>query len=267
MKKFTQGKLMKKITSFMLILAFACSLCSTPAYAHGLRSDAEVTEGLELIESFMKIPRSYLTGTTVNQGGMVVFSYDIDGVASAITVTQESDGTTFEVSEGSTVASMKFTNNNELYLNNKNIGTVSPQIQPMAAYEIYWTQTCPYGRASDYSTYYRYDEHSNVLLENALVSIGATILTSILIAEVPALAPCGFSEILSIASVMIDKAPYSTAASYKDTIYVHNVKGYWISGSIDPLGVEKHSTVLYAGAGFNHKSTDSPVITFRCQDF
>lgn len=103
----------------MLILAFACSLCSTPAYAHGLRSDAEVTEGLELIESFMKIPRSYLTGTTVNQDGMVVFSYDIDGVASAITVTQESDGTTFEVSEGSTVASMKFTNNNELYLNNK----------------------------------------------------------------------------------------------------------------------------------------------------
>ena len=115
MKKFTQGKLMKKITSFMLILAFACSLCSTPAYAHGLRSDAEVTEGLELIESFMKIPRSYLTGTTVNQDGMVVFSYDIDGVASAITVTQESDGTTFEVSEGSTVASMKFTNNNELH--------------------------------------------------------------------------------------------------------------------------------------------------------
>lgn len=267
MKIIMRSQMMKRIISFVLVLALTFSFCSIHVFAYDLKTDAEVNEGIELIERTMKLPRSYLEKSSVNQTGEIVYTYNISGVVFNVVATQESNGITFTITEGTNTNSLKFSNDNTLYLNNKSIGTVGGVNNSRAAYEIYWTEQCPYGSETDYSTQYRYVEKKYHNLETALIYLGAAMLAFALIQMEPALGVVGFDLMVSVAGIMIDDAPYATAASYKDTVYVHNVKGYWISASIDPLGVEKHSVELFAGQNFQYPVGGDPIVSFRCQDF
>jgi len=213
------------------------------------------------------IEKEYLSKVHKNKNATFTYTYNFpNNIVDEITPKTTDDGYVLQIKEGVLYNEVLFKNSGEVYLNGMQVKyevtkiamppattelptSKSTDIQPRLIND-YYTMTCPYGSASNYSVYQKTITNANVGLGNSMIDITVGAFCAILTFFCPQLALA--TAALSIGlSLFKSSNPNSTAASVKDYIYNHT-KGYFVTQT---LAVQKHKSIMYPLANYQGNST------------
>lgn len=196
------------------------------------------------------------------------YTFNISGIDASIVPTKTESSVIYKITEGSICNLLEFCNNGDIILDGhlvtiSRLATVTNANTSPAPRLVdnYWTETCPYGVQGDYTSYYGIDDTASVDFGQSFLSIATTTLVSLLCLHVHPLAALAISTVTGIALAMKAEHPASTAASYKDHIYVHKTNGLWVIPN--RLSVEQHRLYLYSLPNFAENATH--IKSYKCK--
>ena len=232
---------MKRFISLGLTFAILFSLCTTAsAKSTNIISDPSTVNNETI--SFLDrhhIDSERLIGVISKDEGPQTYIYQwTDTVRSEITVEGTSNGRLLTIKEGDLLNTLEITNDGR-YILNGNVVTFSSSetippsgtgiIMPRYPVDTYYTEDCPYGSDSDYTDYYTFNAKSNIGFGTAFAQITITAFIAILGAVVSPVLGLAASFATAILSSFQEYDPHSMCASYKETQYLHETKGLFVT--------------------------------------
>ena len=255
---------MKRIVSLCLTFVMVFSL-STSAFAASSNS-----AGINFINddtvSFLDmhhIGREKLISIETEVGSGKTYIYQLtDTVRSEITVEERTNSKFLTIKEGPLVNTLEITNEGRYILNGKVItlsgsdilwGQNQDTVMPLYPVDTYYTETCPYGKASDYTEFVRANAVANISFGTAFANITLTAFTAIIGAVISPILSLGISFAAAILTSFQEYDPHSTCASYKENQYVHKTKGSFVTveKSVFMYDMELWSLADYEGTSIN----------------
>lgn len=232
---------MKRIVSLCLAFVMVFSL-STSAFAASSHIQADTITINDDTVSFLDmhhIDREKLISVEAETGSAKTYVYQLtDTVRSEITVEEKENSQFLTIKESSLVNTLEITNDGR-YILNGNVVTYSDGevlrvpsqniVMPLYAVDTYYTETCPYGKVSDYTKFVKSDAVADISFGTAFVNITLTAFTAIISAFVNPILGLSTSFALAILTSFQDYNPHSQCASYKENQYVHKTKGSFVT--------------------------------------
>lgn len=265
-----------RLISALLAIVFSFTLC-VPAFATEKRVIVSHFDSSVPVEEREKALDGLLLTKNIGFGeeqltrvsmvdGQIAYTFDVIGVENVIIPTKTEDSVIYRISDSEKQDVLEVYDNGNVIVNGHFVTTnaeknalVSPRIV-----NDYWTEECPYGSPNDYTTSYDYDERATVDFGQNFGSFVLATLVGLLVLKIPPVAGLLISSAMGLGLVMQESSPMSTAASYKDWVYVHDETGWWVSTGMDPLAVKKHSAYIYALPNYGGNPTH--ITTYECRD-
>ena len=138
----------------------------------------------------------------------------------------------------------------------------TPEISPKAGFSTYYKNTCPYGKASDYTHKARPESNKNIKLTTEIGDFLVELFINLMCAQMQVGGEVATHLFTEFYYMLKETEPHTTAVSYSAELWTH--KDY-VSGYIPSLFtfVHKMKIKLYPKANF--KGTPDIVNTYRCK--
>lgn len=232
---------LKRIVGMCLAFVMVFSL-STPAFADSVkaRSSAALTSDETVLFLDMHyIKKENLISIEGKKGAEQKYIYQLtDTVRSEISVQKKENSHVLTIKEGSLVNTLEITRDGR-YILDGNIVTVSGEdilinsnegiAVPLYATDMYYTDVCPYGAASDYTKFVRKVKKSDISFGKPIIDIALTAFTTIVGAGVNPILGLSVSFVSAILLSMQSYDPHSMCVSYEEDQYVHKTKGSFVT--------------------------------------
>lgn len=232
---------LKRIVGMCLAFVMVFSL-STPAFADSVkaRSSAALTSDETVLFLDMHyIKKENLISIEGKKGAEQKYIYQLtDTVRSEISVQKKENSHVLTIKEGSLVNTLEITRDGR-YILDGNIVTVSGEdilinsnegiAVPLYATDMYYTDVCPYGTASDYTKFVRRVEKRDISIGTPIINVALTVFTAIIGAVVTPILGLSVSFVAAILSGLQRYDPHSMCVSYQEDQYVHKTKGSFVT--------------------------------------
>lgn len=232
---------LKRIVGMCLAFIMVFSL-SAPAFADSVkdRSSAALTSDETVLFLDMHyIKKENLISIEGKKGAEQKYIYQLtDTVRSEISVQKKENSHVLTIKEGSLVNTLEITRDGR-YILDGNIVTVSGEdilinsnegiAVPLYATDMYYTDVCPYGTASDYTKFVRSVEKSDISIGTPIINVALTAFTAIIGAAVNPILGLSLSFVAAILSGLQRYDPHSMCVSYQEDQYVHKTKGSFVT--------------------------------------
>ena len=215
---------------------------SAPAFADSVkaRSSAALTSDETVLFLDMHyIKKENLISIEGKKGAEQKYIYQLtDTVRSEISVQKKENSHVLTIKEGSLVNTLEITRDGR-YILDGNIVTVSGEdilinsnegiAVPLYATDMYYTDVCPYGTASDYTKFVRRVEKRDISIGTPIINVALTVFTAIIGAVVTPILGLSVSFVAAILSGLQRYDPHSMCVSYQEDQYVHKTKGSFVT--------------------------------------
>lgn len=232
---------LKRIVGMCLAFIMVFSL-SAPAFADSVkaRSSAALTSDETVLFLDMHyIKKENLISIEGKKGAEQKYIYQLtDTVRSEISVQKKENSHVLTIKEGSLVNTLEITRDGR-YILDGNIVTVSGEdilinsnegiAVPLYATDMYYTDVCPYGTASDYTKFVRSVEKRDISIGTPIINVALTAFTAIIGAAVNPILGLSLSFVAAILSGLQRYDPHSMCVSYQEDQYVHKTKGSFVT--------------------------------------
>ncbi len=232
---------LKRIVGMCLAFIMVFSL-SAPAFADSVkaRSSAALTSDETVLFLDMHyIKKENLISIEGKKGAEQKYIYQLtDTVRSEISVQKKENSHVLTIKEGSLVNTLEITRDGR-YILDGNIVTVSGEdilinsnegiAVPLYATDMYYTDVCPYGTASDYTKFVRRVEKRDISIGTPIINVALTVFTAIIGAVVTPILGLSVSFVAAILSGLQRYDPHSMCVSYQEDQYVHKTKGSFVT--------------------------------------
>lgn len=232
---------LKRIVGMCLAFIMVFSL-SAPAFADSVkaRSSAALTSDETVLFLDMHyIKKENLISIEGKKGAEQKYIYQLtDTVRSEISVQKKENSHVLTIKEGSLVNTLEITRDGR-YILDGNIVTVSGEYilinsnegiaVPLYATDMYYTDVCPYGTASDYTKFVRRVEKRDISIGTPIINVALTVFTAIIGAVVTPILGLSVSFVAAILSGLQRYDPHSMCVSYQEDQYVHKTKGSFVT--------------------------------------
>lgn len=232
---------LKRIVGMCLAFIMVFSL-SAPAFADSVkaRSSAALTSDETVLFLDMHyIKKENLISIEGKKGAEQKYIYQLtDTVRSEISVQKKENSHVLTIKEGSLVNTLEITRDGR-YILDGNIVTVSEEdilinsnegiAVPLYATDMYYTDVCPYGTASDYTKFVRSVEKRDISIGTPIINVALTAFTAIIGAAVNPILGLSLSFVAAILSGLQRYDPHSMCVSYQEDQYVHKTKGSFVT--------------------------------------
>ena len=232
---------LKRIVGMCLAFIMVFSL-SAPAFADSVkaRSSAALTSDETVLFLDMHyIKKENLISIQGKKGAEQKYIYQLtDTVRSEISVQKKENSHVLTIKEGSLVNTLEITRDGR-YILDGNIVTVSGEdilinsnegiAVPLYATDMYYTDVCPYGTASDYTKFVRRVEKRDISIGTPIINVALTVFTAIIGAVVTPILGLSVSFVAAILSGLQRYDPHSMCVSYQEDQYVHKTKGSFVT--------------------------------------
>lgn len=279
----------KKVISLILSAAMIFSLCSV-AFAHDqsltslfdssvpIRAQSDVSKDLALIKQIGYTSDMLTRISVVNE--RLSYTFDIGGIEFSIVPTKTEDSVIYKITEGSICNLLEFCDNDAVILDgymitctstiycttptSSNAFFVNQNSPTPRIVNDYWVSECPYGSPLEYTDSYDIVEKRNFHTGQVIGDIALPTLVSLMCSQIPFLVSVAVGTVASIATYLKEAHPFSDALSYRDYIYIHATKGWWVKTGLDALAVKMHSAYLYGEKDFG--GTPRHVVIYECRE-
>ena len=232
---------LKRIVGMCLAFIMVFSL-SAPAFADSVkaRSSAALTSDETVLFLDMHyIKKENLISIEGKKGAEQKYIYQLtDTVRSEISVQKKENSHVLTIKEGSLVNTLEITRDGR-YILDGNIVTVSGEdilinsnegiAVPLYATDMYYTDVCPYGTASDYTKFVRSVEKRDISIGTPIINVALTAFTAIIGVAVNPILGLSLSFVAAILSGLQRYDPHSMCVSYQEDQYVHKTKGSFVT--------------------------------------
>lgn len=232
---------LKRMVGMCLAFIMVFSL-SAPAFADSVkaRSSAALTSDETVLFLDMHyIKKENLISIEGKKGAEQKYIYQLtDTVRSEISVQKKENSHVLTIKEGSLVNTLEITRDGR-YILDGNIVTVSGEdilinsnegiAVPLYATDMYYTDVCPYGTASDYTKFVRRVEKRDISIGTPIINVALTVFTAIIGAVVTPILGLSVSFVAAILSGLQRYDPHSMCVSYQEDQYVHKTKGSFVT--------------------------------------
>lgn len=252
----------KRVLSLLLALAMCLSL-SVPAWAsvyeetnlsrlireNKIVDDTKVFSDVDFLAS-KNIPSYSLVNISTSNTGQLKYFYQLtEKVLAEITITETAEGKMLTAKEGSLVNNLLIKKDGSFVLDGNPVvlsnvdtfSTPSSTLLPRYYGDIYYTETCPYGYPYEYYNFKEMVKSPTGTFGNAFINLTLTIFTFLLGEIINPILGLSVGIISGILTAFQTTAPYSSAASYQDSIMYHR-KGHQVTTQ---MAVYRHNIKMW----------------------
>lgn len=227
---------MRRIVSLLMAIVMMASF-STSAFATSSNINVDPNEDTVTFLDMHHISREKLVSIATDDASEQTYIYQLtDTVRAEIMVEEREHSKFLTIREGNLVNTLEITDEGR-YILNGNVVTVSGNdilpdqsiAVPCYPVDTYYTDDCPYGKASDYTKFVKSDAVANISFGTAFANITLTAFTAIIGKFIDPILGLGTSIAVAILTSFQEYDPHSEYASYKENQYVHKTKGSFVT--------------------------------------
>lgn len=229
---------MKRIVSLCMAFVMIFSISTAAFAASSNKCDITyINDGTVSFLDMHHISREKLISVEAEDESAKTYIYQLtDTVLAEITVEKRANSYFLTIKEGALVNTLEITIDGR-YILNGNVVTFSGSeippnqdaVMPLYAVDTYYTDTCPYGKASDYTDFVKSAANANIGFKTAFENITLTAFTAVITSFINPLLGASTGVISTILSAFREYDPHSMCASYKEDQYIHGTKGAFVT--------------------------------------